>query len=81
METKLTLRLDKKVIEQAKNYASNHKTSLSRMIESYFESLTFKKDGSYEITPLIESLSGVINVETEIDYKNEYTNYLSEKYK
>ncbi len=35
MDTKLTLKLDKLVIDKAKEYASSHKRSLSRMIESY----------------------------------------------
>ena len=39
MDTKLTLKLDKFVIEQAKEYASSHKRSLSRIIESYLKSL------------------------------------------
>ncbi|MDP3927951.1 MAG: DUF6364 family protein [Bacteroidota bacterium] len=33
------------------------------------------------ITPLVESLSGVINVPEDFDYKKEYANYLEEKYK
>ena len=42
METKLTLRLDKKVIVRAKDYAQNHKISLSKMVESYLDSVTKK---------------------------------------
>ena len=40
MDTKLTLSLDKSVIEQAKDYAKSNKVSLSRLIESYLSSLT-----------------------------------------
>ena len=39
MDTKLTLKLDKLVIEQAKEYASSNKRSLSRIIETYLKSL------------------------------------------
>ena len=40
METKLTLRLNEKVIERAKIYARSHKFSLSKMIETYLDSIT-----------------------------------------
>ncbi len=32
-------------------------------------------------TPLVESLSGVIELDSGFDYKKDYTNYLTEKYK
>jgi hypothetical protein len=75
MDTKLTLRLNDSVIERAKIYARSHKISLSKMIESYLDSLTKqneeeKKEAS--ITPLVESLSGVIDLPADFDYKKEY---------
>jgi hypothetical protein len=84
MDTKLTLRLNDSVIERAKIYARSHKISLSKMIESYLDSLTKqnedeKKEAS--ITPLVESLSGVIDLPADFDYKKEYRSYLDEKYK
>ena len=83
METKLTLRLNDSVIERAKIYAKSQRISLSKMIESYLDSLTREKnsDNKIIITPLVESLSGVIDLPADFDYKNEYADYLSEKYK
>jgi len=81
METKLTLRLDKKVIIRAKDYAQNHKISLSKMVEFYLDSVTKEKSKGIEITPLVESLSGVVKLPGDFDYKKEYTDYLTEKYK
>ncbi len=82
METKLTLRLNDRVIERAKIYARKQRISLSKMIESYLDSLT--RDNSTEqeteITPLIESLSGVIDLPDDFDHKKEYRDYLTEKY-
>ncbi len=43
MDTKLTLNVDKVIIEQAKDYAKSHKISLSRLIESYLASLINRK--------------------------------------
>jgi hypothetical protein len=83
MDTKLTLRLNDNVIQRAKVYASNHKISLSKMIESYLDSITKQKeeDKKTSITPLVESLSGVIELPADFDLKKEYRNYLAEKYK
>ena len=81
MDTKLTLSVDRAVIEKAKEYARSQKISLSRLIESYLASLTSRKSKEIEITPLVESLSGVINLDKDFDYKNAYTDYLIEKYK
>ena len=72
MDKKLTLSLDKSIIENAKNYAKSNNISLSKLIESYLTTLTKRKRNSTEITPLVESLS---------DVKDAYTNYLIEKYK
>jgi antitoxin component of RelBE/YafQ-DinJ toxin-antitoxin module len=81
METKLTLRLDKKIIDRAKDYAQNHNISLSKMVESFLDSLTKQKSKDIEITPLVESLSGVVKLPKDFDYKKEYANYLTDKYK
>ena len=82
METKLTLRLNDNVIEKAKIYARNHQISLSKMIEAYLVSITKQNEESKtsSITPLVESLSGVIDLPEDFDYKKEYRNHLEEKY-
>ena len=81
MDTKLTLRLKKKVIERAKRYSKVNKTSLSKMIESYLESITSESNDDIEITPLVSSLSGVIHLDNDFDNRNEYSDFLLEKYK
>jgi hypothetical protein len=81
MDTKLTLNLDKTVIEKAKEYAKTRKISLSRLIESYLSSLVIKKNKEIEITPLVKSLSGVVTLDKDFNYKESYTDYLIEKYK
>ena len=81
MDSKLTIRLDSGIIERAKLYANNHNISVSRMIESYLDAVTQSNSTDIEITPLVKSLSGVISVDADFDYKKDYGNYLSEKYK
>ena len=79
MNTKLTLNLDTGVIEQAKNYAKNNRVSLSKLIENYLDSLTKRSERKSNISPLVESLTGVIPSENYDDRKD-YKDYLSEKY-
>lgn len=83
METKLTLRLNEDVIERAKIYARSHKVSLSKMIEAYLSSLTQtnQPEEKASISPLVASLSGVIDLPADFDSKKEYHDYLDEKYK
>lgn len=81
MDKKLTLSLDKTIIESAKDYAKLNNISLSKLIESYLTTLTKRKRNSTEITPLVESLSGVISLNETFDIKDAYASYLIEKYK
>jgi hypothetical protein len=78
MDTKLTLKLDKKIIERAKIYASEKNISLSKLIENMLFRITDSKSFKSEITPLVESLSGIL---PEIDFdKDDYADYLDKKY-
>ena len=84
MDSKLTLKLDKTVIEQAKQYAKEHQTSLSRLIENYLAVLTKLKKGKsddIEISPFVKSISSSVKLPEDFDYKKEIGNILSEKYK
>ena len=80
MYSKLTLRLDRSVIERAKKFAKKNNTSLSRMIESYLDSVTKGDNSGIEITPLVKSLSGVVELPDDYDYRKDYTDHLDQKY-
>lgn len=82
MDAKLTLRLNKRVIDRAKNYAHIHDVSLSKMIESLLDSVTAEKSAdSIVISPLVKSISGVAKISLDYDYKKDYAEFLAEKYK
>jgi len=81
MDTKLTLKLDQSVIEKAKEYAKSQRTSLSQIIENYLLTITSEKDSKDNITPLVKSLSGIIDLSNEQDYKKGYAEFLTNKYK
>lgn len=82
MDSKLTLKLDENIIERAKKYASAKKLSLSKLIESYLNSLTKEgeEENDFEISPFVRSISSGASIPADIDYKKEYAEHLDEKY-
>ncbi|MFA5417309.1 MAG: DUF6364 family protein [Bacteroidales bacterium] len=85
MDTKLTLKLDKLVIDQAKEYATSQKRSLSRIIETYLKSLinceNLIDEDDIKISPFVKSMSTGINIPADLDYKTEILTHLQEKHK
>jgi dsDNA-specific endonuclease/ATPase MutS2 len=63
MNAKLTLRLDKEVIEQAKVFSQKHHKSLSKLVENYLRQITRSAPEKEWITPLVAELSGLIKPE------------------
>ena len=86
MDKKLTLSLNERVIAKAKDYAKDNNISLSRMIENYLSALVEERtntNGKESFTPLVNRLIGIVDLpeEQEKNYKEDYANYLSNKYK
>ncbi len=82
MDTKLTLKLNQEIIERAKEYAANRKISLSRMVEAYLHSLTSDKSpAEFEISPFVKSISTGTKIPTDLNYKEEFSDHLMQKYK
>jgi len=81
MITKLTLTIEKSVIQKAKKYAKEKERSLSDIIENYLKAITEDETGEeIEITPLVKSLKGSFKAPKDFTYKEELTKALSEKY-
>lgn len=80
MNTKLTLNLNKSIIENAKNYAKENSVSLSKLIENYLNSLTKKQEKEIKVSSLVESLTGIIPMQSEKKNNDDYYDYLSKKY-
>ena len=82
METKLTLRIDEEIIQSAKIYAKKNKTSVSKIVSNYLNSLTHLEKKDYPISPIIKELSGIIPSDVDISgLIPEYYSYLQEKHK
>jgi Family of unknown function (DUF6364) len=82
MTTKLTLTIDDKVINSAKEYAQKKGKSLSHLIENYLKSITAdtKEDKEESISPKVLKLMGVIKLPKDFDYKTELGKVLAKKY-
>ncbi|MFT6319461.1 MAG: hypothetical protein ACJAT4_000378 [Granulosicoccus sp.] len=82
MNTKLTLNLNKEIIQRAKDYAKEHNISLSFLIENYLQKII--SDYNSETTSkgsIVNELSGIIKLDSDINDRDEHIDYLTEKYK
>lgn len=81
MNTKLTLSLDKEVIEEAKAYAKATGRSLSEMVETYLKKVTKpQKVDEEELSEDLKKLYGCIKLPSDFDEKKAIRDILVEKY-
>lgn len=89
--SKLTLSMEPEFIEMAKNYATENKTSVSKLFRSYIEDVSrekHKQDSILDkfkdkpIHPDILSLTGILKGKfpVDMDYKDMRYEYFKEKY-
>ena len=86
MDTKLTLKLDKNVIEKAKVYAAKQKISISFIVENYLNAITSAEKSEakdeVKISEFVKSISvGNGEIPVDFDYKKARQDHLIEKYK
>ncbi|MBT8219827.1 MAG: hypothetical protein KJP00_08380 [Bacteroidia bacterium] len=81
MNTKLTLTIEKEIIEQAKKYAKSKGRSLSDIIETYLKLITSEEGPkTLEMSPTVKALRGSFKLPDNFDYKTNLTEILSKKY-
>jgi len=86
MDTKLTLNINKRVVNRAKSYARKQGRSLSDLVENYLKAITMNEKIDEEeimsqISPRIRELVGIAKkVPKDIDHKELITEYLTKKY-
>jgi hypothetical protein len=74
---KFTVRVDAKALEAARQYARQHGTTVTRLVEEYFHSLEQINEFQME-TPILNALSGSLQADTNLE---EYRAYLEQKHK
>ena len=72
----MTIRVPRKVLERAKEYAREHQTSLTRLVSEYLQQLPVENDPLVD-APTVQRLSGLVSPDVSIE---DYQQYLEEKY-
>lgn len=83
MSSKLTLSVNEKVIEEAKQYARTQGKSLSNIVEEYLKSLTATASRSKEVglTKIVRQLKGSVKIPKDFkSYKSTLEDAYLEKY-
>jgi hypothetical protein len=70
MLTKLTLSVDKSVIERAKAYAKQTGRSLSELVGSYLESIT-REETEFEVSLKLKQLIGSVTLPADFNEEEE----------
>jgi formiminotetrahydrofolate cyclodeaminase len=79
MTTKLTLTVEKSIIERAKSYAKNTGRSLSELIENYLETIT-QDNGDEKISPKLKKIVGAVKLPKNFDEEKELHSYFEKKH-
>jgi hypothetical protein len=79
MKTKLTLTINKSIIERAKLYAKNTGRSLSEIIEHYLDTIT-QDNGTETISPKLKKILGAVKLQKNFDDEKELLSYLEKKH-
>ena len=79
MQTRLTPRLDGRLVRHARQYAARSGKSLSQMVAEYFSAITSPKESPSELTPAVSRLKGAI--EGTNAAPEEYGAYLEKKHR
>jgi hypothetical protein len=80
MTTKLTLSMEKTVIQNAKRYARRQGRSLSDIVASYLRGLSAEPDAAEVLDPEVMAVADEIPVERIPDLENARYKYLKKKY-
>jgi hypothetical protein len=74
-ETKLTVRVSRDLVENAKAFAAQNHTTLTELIESFLQRLPAQHP--FENAPIVRRLSGSLSQNVTIQ---DYNDYLESKY-
>jgi hypothetical protein len=75
-ETKLTIRLPRKLLENAKRYARQQNTTLTQLINEYLYRIP-APTSALENAPIVRKLSGTLSKDASME---DYKTHLEEKY-
>ncbi len=74
-EAKLTIRIPRELIENAKHFAAENNTTLTNLIEAYLRRIPARHP--LDNAPIVGRLTGTLSRDVSVD---DYKNHLDEKY-
>ena len=74
--TKMTVRVPRALLEQARQYAHENNTTLTRLIQAYLGQIATAREPLID-APIVRRLSGTLSQDVSEDH---YRRYLEEKY-
>ena len=83
MTTKLTLSIEKELIEYMKIYAKSRQRSLSELVQKYFEHVKEDKEVLQQFPPNLQQYIGIAKIPknyTDEDLENDKREYLENKH-
>ncbi|MCK8825879.1 DUF6364 family protein [Fuchsiella alkaliacetigena] len=81
MKDKLTLSIDKEIIEFAHRLSDETDQSISSMVEQYFIELQEIKDKDYQLSPRVKNLMGYFEGEEIMRAMGDFEEFVSERAK
>jgi len=75
LKTKLTVRVEKDLLEKVKRYAMTNNTTLTDLIDSFLRHIPDQMP--IEDAPIVRRISGTMSMSTSLD---DYKKHLEEKY-
>ena len=75
LKTKLTVRVEKDLLEKVKRYATKNNTTLTDLIDSYLRNIPGQTP--LEDAPIVRRISGTMSMNASVD---DYKKHLEEKY-
>lgn len=82
MSTKLTLRLDEKLINNAKKAARSRGVSLSKMVGDYFNTISSQQKKEIQESPVLSEISGILSPRADVKKLiKSYKRHLEEKHR
>jgi hypothetical protein len=75
-DSRLTIRVPRSLLEEARQYADENRTTLTRLVSEYLRQLAGRRDPLVD-APTVRRLSGTLSQAISVE---DYKMYLEEKY-
>ncbi len=76
MDTKLTVRVPRHLLANAKRYARAHQTTLTELISAYLQHIPTESE-VLDHAPVVRRLTGILSSDVSVD---DYKQHLEDKY-